>query len=133
LLIPDHLLKPAGQFGAAMQTFMQAWVSDASTVLSSAQHILDLYSTTPFLSVIDPPLTHTIVQGSGTAGLPPAFLEIVQQQLPAPPAYVVKAAAVVAAATGDEEVAELLLRGVSAVQRGHLKYDGDVTSLECLR
>jgi hypothetical protein len=28
---------------------------------------------------------------------------------------------------------QLLPRGVSAVQRGHLKYDGDVTSLECLR
>jgi hypothetical protein len=117
-----------------MQTFMQLWVSDApSTSLAAAQRILNMYRGTPFLSVLDPPLTHAVVQGYEIAGLTPAFLKVVQQQLPASPAHLVKAAAVVAAATRDRAAIQLLLRGVSGLQRGNLKYDGDVTSLECLR
>jgi hypothetical protein len=83
--------------------------------------------------MLDPPLTHTIVQSFRSAGLSPAFLDTLQQQLPASPACLVKAGAVVAAATGDTWALDLLTRGVSAVQRGNLKYDGDVVALECLR
>jgi hypothetical protein len=117
-----------------MQMFTQSWVSDgASTLLAAAQHVLDLYRSAPFLSVHDPPLTSTTLYGSTTGGLDLPLFSTLQQQLPASPAVLVEAAAVVAAATGDAMAVGLVLHGVSAIQRGHLEYPGDIVSLECLR
>jgi hypothetical protein len=131
-----------------MQRFGQSLLlEEASMSLQLAQHILDLYKHAPFLSVHDPPLTTTFAEGCAAAGfdlpilsvlqkqadIDPGFLDALLRQLPASPAVLVEAAAVVAAATGDAMAVGLVLHGVSAIQRGHLEYPGDIVSLECLR